>query len=209
MMMTNRNKIKPSCKICQGKKKLSPNLSYENIKKSLESIGFTVLESSEEFSQKTNERRRVKIVCKRGHVTNREAKEVYHLGVCKKCYLEDYFEGEKNRFYKHGKSHDNLTERQKENSIGQKWRRRVLRLKGCKCDICKTKEKIHAHHINSYDWDTENRFNPENGIPICEKHHWEFHNRYGRGGNTASQYEEFKKRKAVDFLYEEMSIFEF
>lgn len=65
------------------------------------------------------------------------------------------------------------------------------------CDICgklgKWGKGLNVHHLNSYNWDKENRTNIDNGVTLCKKCHKKFHNIYGYGNNTKQQYKEFKE----------------
>lgn len=64
-----------------------------------------------------------------------------------------------------------------------------------KCVVCgnKTKKdnKIVAHHLNSWNNHKDERFDINNGVAICEKHHIEFHSKYGYGDNTKEQFKEY------------------
>ena len=60
------------------------------------------------------------------------------------------------------------------------------------CQCCgQYSGKIHAHHLNGYNWDKEHRTDIDNGIVLCEECHKEFHNLYGRGNNTIAQFRTF------------------
>ena len=60
------------------------------------------------------------------------------------------------------------------------------------CQICyKTNCALAVHHLNGYNWDVENRYNPDNGITLCEECHKDFHKQYGRGDNTLQQFNEY------------------
>lgn len=63
------------------------------------------------------------------------------------------------------------------------------------CVICKSKHRLHAHHLNGRNWDIENVENIDNGVAICEECHKEFHTLNGNGNNTKQQFEEFYKMK--------------
>lgn len=69
------------------------------------------------------------------------------------------------------------------------------------CDICGKYSKwgngLNAHHLNGYDWDKENRTNPDNGITLCKECHVDFHKIYGFGENTKLQYIEYKQNKRI------------
>ena len=56
---------------------------------------------------------------------------------------------------------------------------------------------LNAHHLNSYDWDKENRTNIDNGITLCKDCHKDFHTHYGYGKNTKKQFEEYINNKEV------------
>lgn len=72
----------------------------------------------------------------------------------------------------------------------------VMRRDEYKCDICQFHSKwgngLNAHHLNSYDWDKDNRTNIDNGITLCKECHTNFHKTYGYGKNTKEQYIEYK-----------------
>lgn len=62
------------------------------------------------------------------------------------------------------------------------------------CDICKDKGvTINAHHLNGYHWFEEGRYDPENGVTMCEICHKDFHKKYGRMNNTKEQYTHYKE----------------
>jgi hypothetical protein len=53
------------------------------------------------------------------------------------------------------------------------------------------RKNIVAHHINSFNWDIENRANPDNGITLCKNCHKDFHDIYGYGDNDKKQFKEW------------------
>lgn len=60
------------------------------------------------------------------------------------------------------------------------------------CCICHNRGgDLAVHHLNGYNWDFENRYNPSNGVTLCEKCHKDFHKKYGSGNNTISQFNEY------------------
>lgn len=50
---------------------------------------------------------------------------------------------------------------------------------------------LNAHHLNSKDWDKDNIYNVDNGIPLCINCHQDFHMLYGYGDNTEEQFLEW------------------
>lgn len=81
----------------------------------------------------------------------------------------------------------------------RKWKVNVFKKYNRKCYICGEKHskdnKLIPHHLNSWDKNISERYDVENGVPLCDKHHKEFHNTYGYGNNTKKQFEEFVKDK--------------
>jgi 5-methylcytosine-specific restriction endonuclease McrA len=89
--------------------------------------------------------------------------------------------------------------------LHDKWAKKVKIRDGHRCQICGKKSKWnHAHHIDGYDWFAAGRYILSNGVTLCSgmgKYgrrkgcHNEFHDMFGRGGNTREQYERFKRIK--------------
>lgn len=59
------------------------------------------------------------------------------------------------------------------------WRARVIR-RDKSCVICGSKYRRAAHHINSWSYFPEERFDVDNGVCLCGKCHSQFHNNYKR-----------------------------
>ena len=57
-------------------------------------------------------------------------------------------------------------EKQKDNE----WRQKVIEQYGARCAICKNIKKPNAHHIIPRTF-KETRWDPENGIMLCPRHH--------------------------------------
>lgn len=64
----------------------------------------------------------------------------------------------------------------------------------CQCCGDNKGGNLESHHLNSYNWDKENRTNIDNGICLCKKCHKLFHKIYGNRHNTKEQFKEFKQR---------------
>lgn len=63
------------------------------------------------------------------------------------------------------------------------------------CDICGCNKARIAHHLDSYKFFPDSRFNPHNLVALCKSCHIEFHKQYGYGRakpNTRLQYLRFK-----------------
>ncbi len=100
---------------------------------------------------------------------------------------------------KKGKEHqrwnNTLTEKdraERRNSLPSKiWRKSVYKRDNYKCDICGiTPNKLNAHHLNSWKYNKELRFDVNNGITLCVKHHKAFHSSIKgmKGKCTSLQY---------------------
>lgn len=63
------------------------------------------------------------------------------------------------------------------------------------CDICNKNSNLHAHHMNSWHWAVNERFDIKNLVALCHKCHSEFHSLYGSKFNTKEQYFEFKSMR--------------
>ena len=75
-----------------------------------------------------------------------------------------------------------------------KWAKKVKQRDNYICQLCrKSGVSLNSHHINSWDVFISQRYDVNNGITLCEKCHNLFHDCYGRGKNTAYQFEEFKR----------------
>lgn len=106
-----------------------------------------------------------------------------------------------------GKDHPNwkahLTDKDRKYSNSNKrycpefreWKKAVLARDGKICLICGTRENIEIHHLNAWFSFPNQRFDPNNGVVLCEKHHTEFHSIYGNGYNTKGQFEEYLEKK--------------
>ncbi len=82
------------------------------------------------------------------------------------------------------------------NSKDAMWRMMVKTRDNNTCKSCGVERSpyyLHAHHIFSYSDNPMLRTDVNNGISLCSKCHKAFHDRFGRGGNTRYQLEQFLK----------------
>lgn len=61
----------------------------------------------------------------------------------------------------------------------------------CQCCGKECNGDAEVHHLDGYDWCKERRTDDTNGITLCSMCHKAFHNKFGYGGNTKQQYEEW------------------
>jgi len=72
----------------------------------------------------------------------------------------------------------------------QRWAREVKQRDGC-CQCCKSKNKLHAHHIFDFRNYPTLRTDSSNGITLCSICHREFHFIYGNFFNDDKQMQEY------------------
>lgn len=56
---------------------------------------------------------------------------------------------------------------------------------------CGSVKNLQAHHLNSWNKFPDERFKLENGVTLCKSCHDDFHNKFGRGNNTAEQFRKY------------------
>ena len=107
----------------------------------------------------------------------------------------------------------NLTDEEREKNKSRnsdpennKWRRKVFGINYYTCQCCfKIGGRLIAHHIESYGPNKELRTVLSNGITFCEKHHIEFHKKYGYGHNNREQLNEFLKKYQKNSIISEIT----
>lgn len=75
------------------------------------------------------------------------------------------------------------------------WAKRVKALALHACNICGSSEHLHAHHLQGFDKNPENRLEDDNGVCLCADCHIDFHKTYGFGDNTPEQFYEYKETR--------------
>ena len=55
--------------------------------------------------------------------------------------------------------------------------------------------KLNAHHLYSFMYNEDLRYDAENGVTLCQSCHMKFHSKYSNRNNTREQFEEFLKAK--------------
>jgi 5-methylcytosine-specific restriction endonuclease McrA len=76
------------------------------------------------------------------------------------------------------------------------WRTAVYERDKYTCDSCQKRHcNLNAHHLYSYSTHPELVYEVNNGVTLCEKHHYDFHNWLGttRTACVPDDYYRFKK----------------
>ncbi|MDY3001827.1 MAG: HNH endonuclease [Romboutsia timonensis] len=110
-----------------------------------------------------------------------------------------------NRGKKNGMHKEELSEEHRVKTRGifgyKQWSRQVRERDNHTCQVCglHTKEpnKLHAHHLESYDTHPKLRLELSNGITICNSCHNSFHNRHKGEKTTKKQFIEFQADKCL------------
>jgi 5-methylcytosine-specific restriction endonuclease McrA len=78
----------------------------------------------------------------------------------------------------------------------RRWRARVIRRDGA-CVVCGTRKSRQAHHMNSYSYFPEERYDVDNGITLCKTCHTKFHCDYKRSFRQKCTKYEFRNFMAL------------
>ena len=117
-----------------------------------------------------------------------------HDGVvrCDSCSAK-FYRGEKHHSWKPPELRKGNELAQARNSIEyDEWRYAVYKRDKNLCKICGIrKDPMIAHHLDGFNIFPEKRFDVDNGVTLCDRHHIAFHTNYGFGNNTKSQFEEY------------------
>jgi hypothetical protein len=98
--------------------------------------------------------------------------------------------GSNSHWWRGGVTSEN--EKQRKSKEFKNWRKSVYERDGYKCQKCGENTKdLRPHHIRNFAEYKGLRFDVNNGITLCYKHHREFHKLYGMSGNNKQQLEEY------------------
>lgn len=76
----------------------------------------------------------------------------------------------------------------------REWRSTVLARDDYTCAVCGQRGgALHAHHLRSFRYHPEGRYDPDNGVTMCRDHHLDFHKVYGRKDFTPENFKEYQQ----------------
>jgi hypothetical protein len=105
----------------------------------------------------------------------------------------DKMKGKNNPNYNPNRT-DEEREKERKTLENDMWVKEVYQRDNYTCKYCgKRGGNINAHHLDSYHWCIEKRFDIDNGITLCEHCHKKFHEKYGYKNNTKEQFDEYIK----------------
>lgn len=74
------------------------------------------------------------------------------------------------------------------------WRKAIYDRDDYTCKLCGVRgAELNAHHLYSWGWHVDKRFDLDNGITLCKNCHEDFHKVYGFGDNTPEQFRQFQE----------------
>lgn len=106
----------------------------------------------------------------------KSSEDKYCSVACHLYILHQTIKGENHPNWKGGVSKEND---RRDNNDYKNWRQQVYQRDNYKCIKCGGKEKINAHHLYSWKYYPDLRYEVSNGITLCEKCHIELHQRCG------------------------------
>lgn len=178
------------CKCCHYEQMSKDRaLKLETVISKIHNNGFTFVGSEQPFK---NAESYVEYYCPNNHLVKTKAKYVMRQDKipCKECFIESV-SGENSIWWNESLSDEERAKR-RDKDESKHFRKQVFIRDNFTCIKCGVEGgRLNAHHINSYNWDIENRANIDNGVTLCECCHREFHSRYGFGDNTKEQFEDW------------------
>ena len=129
------------------------------------------------YNQYHNIKNKIRICpCCKKSFTARTSNSKYCSQECHLKMLHESIKGENHPNWNGGISilndrHDSLDYK--------KWRQEVYKRDNYQCQICGSKNKINAHHIYSWKFYPEKRYDINNGITLCEECHTKIHKKFG------------------------------
>lgn len=141
---------------------------------------------------------KVKIYCRNHNSYFMQTPDSHLRGQgCPICGVEKN-KGKNHHWYKDGRGKARNAERNSpENRM---WVKEIKKNKDY-CDCCGAYFSDlfipHAHHLNSWVDNPEQRYDLSNGVCICNYCHEDFHSYYGAGFNIVKQYTQYKEMKGV------------
>lgn len=187
MALNNVRKGK-KCKACGiEKRRGAKRLKEKDVFFYIKSRGFSIL--SDEYK---NAASHLKLKCPEGHIFNTSYRSFKNSKYgCRKCYVKKN-SGKNHHSYKHGMSKEYRLDRNKSKILNNAWKRKLLKRYGYQCDLCDGKNNLIGHHKDGYNWCIDRRYDVDNGVILCKRHHDSFHKQYGKGDNTNEQYRKFR-----------------
>lgn len=72
----------------------------------------------------------------------------------------------------------------------REWSSKVRKKYKYRCVACDKRGAI-VHHLDGWDWCHHRRYDVNNGVTLCSKHHHDFHRIYKYGNNTRHQFNSY------------------
>jgi hypothetical protein len=119
---------------------------------------------------------------------------------CRFCAIE-LSSGENSVHYNHNLSEEERKYDRRYDPLIHKFRREVFNRDNYKCVMCGVGRSgtLNAHHKDGFNWREDRRYDINNGATLCKTCHVDFHSKYGFGGNTEKQFNQWldDKKEAI------------
>jgi hypothetical protein len=169
------------CKQCSGLLRHS----QVDVEKEFEKFGWRVIGKYQNTSDP------MECVCENGHIVKKslDCLRISPKG-CIVCSGQVPIHSVKKRARKNERMKNSKT-----------WSPLILARDGGRCVICGSEYGVTAHHLNSYHKSVDSRYDLDNGVTLCGKHHGgpfnrvpnSFHMVFGCMNNTKEQFEEYRR----------------
>ena len=187
------------CSICANEiRRKKRAFTFKYVKQYFKEHGCELLEKKYKNAQTP-----MLYICNCGNNSKIRLRDFQRGRRCKKCGIEK-LTGKNNPCY-----NPNLTDEDRKKNKSRssdpsyrRWRRKIFKINNFTCKKCFKKGGIlNAHHIKSWASNKKLRLVESNGITFCEKHHKEFHKKYGKTNNNRNQLNEFLNIKNLKIAH--------
>ncbi|KMM36359.1 helix-turn-helix domain-containing protein [Guptibacillus hwajinpoensis] len=158
-------------------------------------LGFIIKDNQQ--LENIKKKQTIDVICVKGHEDKVWIQQLFKYKIqdfkdsnaflCNICKAE-YYRGENNPLYIHGKSIQNSEGRTE--ALYKRWFRKIKRAYPT-CQVCRNNLGEIAHHLYGFNEYENLRYTEENGVSLCRNCHDLFHDKFHYGGNTLEQFIKF------------------
>lgn len=110
------------------------------------------------------------------------------------CGCKQHVVGEENPTYNKAisKEERKSSKYQRNSAEANKWKKDVKQHFGNHCFLCGSEQKIEVHHVENFKDNEKLRFDVQNGVCLCRKHHLQYHFDFLGGAKIPATKQSFK-----------------